>query len=87
MIDGLQAWVRLAPSAFSRRVWYELREFPEILDCRCHAELVFRAVWTSETQAVEPEETFEVGEQHFRLPAGIAGCHLGIGFDDGTELL
>lgn len=64
---------------FSRRVQRQLCEFAEILDRRCHDELVFGAVRASETQAVEPQDSFDMGEQHFHLLSGIAGCHIGVG--------
>ena len=66
----------------SRRHWSELYEFAEVLDSCCEVELIFGAVWSSEAEAVEPDDTFEVGKEHFDLLSGVAGRDIGIGLRD-----
>ena len=45
----------------------ELGEFSEVLGGGGEEELVIDAVETSQAQAVELQDTFEVGKQHFHL--------------------
>jgi hypothetical protein len=49
------------------RDWEQLGEFAKVLGCCCKVELVFCAVGTSKTQAVELQDAFEVREQHLDL--------------------
>ena len=45
-------------------------------------ELIPGPVWTSESEAVEADDAFEVGEEHLDLLSGVAGGDTGIGLRD-----
>ena len=66
----------------SRRDCCELGKFAEVLDCCCEVELIFGAVWSSKSEAVEADDAFEVGEEHLYLLSGVAGGDIGIGLRD-----
>ena len=68
--------------ASSRRYWSEFCEFAKVLDGCCEEELILGAVWSSAAEAVEPDDTFEVGKEHFDLLSGVAGGDIGIGLRD-----
>src|SRR5204863_8393953 len=54
--------------ALSRRSWFwhwdELGYFPEVLGRGCKVELVTGAVRSPQSQSIELQDAFEVGEQH-----------------------
>ena len=62
----------------SRRYWSELCEFAEVLNSCCKVELILGAVWSSKAEAVEADDAFEVGKEHFDLLSGVAGGDIGI---------
>ena len=68
--------------ASSRRYWSELCEFAEVMNSCCEVALILSAVWSSEAEAVESDDTFEVGKEHFDLLSGVAGRDVGIGLRD-----
>ena len=43
------------------------RELAQVLGCSCEVEIVFYAILSSYAQAVELQDAFEMGEQHFDL--------------------
>ena len=49
--------------------WQEFRHFPEVLGGGGEVELVAGAVWSAQSQAIEPEDALEVREQHLDLLA------------------
>ena len=65
-------------SGFSHRHWAELGEFAEVLDRCREEELIFGAVWSSEAEAVEADNAFEVSKEHLDLLSSPAGIGVGI---------
>ena len=45
----------------------ELRQLPQILGGGGQEELIFGSVWTAEAQSTEPEDAFEMSEEHLDL--------------------
>ena len=66
----------------SDRIGDQLREFAEVLRCGCQMELILGAVRSSETQAVELQDAFEVGEEHLDLLSSALSVDIGIGLGD-----
>lgn len=64
---GRRATVAAFSGCGCDRDWEQLGEFAKVLGCCCKVELVFCAVGTSKTQAVELQDAFEVREQHLDL--------------------
>jgi hypothetical protein len=62
-----RATVAILSSRRCHRYWEQFGKFTEVLGCCCKVELVFCAVGTSKTQAVELQDAFEVREQHLGL--------------------
>ena len=63
---------------FSHRYWFQLCELAEVLDGCCEVELIFGAVWSSEAEAVEADDAFEVGEEHLDFLSSVDGGDRGI---------
>ena len=62
-----RATVAISSSRRCHRYWEQSSKFTEVLGCCCKVELVFCAVGTSKTQAVELQDSFKVREQHLDL--------------------
>ena len=74
-------------SGFSHRHWAELGEFAEVLDRCREEELIFGAVWSSEAEAVEADNAFEVSKEHLDLLSGVARRDVGVGLGDVSGAL
>ena len=66
----------------SRRDWPEPGEFAEVLDGCGEVELIFGAVGSSEAEAIETDDAFEVCKQHLDLLPGVARRDIGVGCGD-----
>lgn len=53
------------------RAWhrYQLRQLSEVLGGCCEKELIARTIRPSESEPIELENAFEMGEQHFNFLA------------------
>ena len=53
------------------RAWhrYQFRQLSEVLGGCCEKELITRAIRSSESEPIELENAFEMGEQHFNFLA------------------
>ena len=60
----------------------QLGHLAEVLSGGGEEELVSCAVWTSQAQAIHPEDALEVREQHFDLLALTARDQIGVGRGD-----
>jgi hypothetical protein len=60
---------KLASPSRRRWLWHwdELGEFPEVLGRGCKVELITSAVRSSQSQPIELQDAFEVGEQHLNF--------------------
>src|SRR6516162_9771724 len=67
-----------------RRTGNEVGEPTKVLGDSCKCELVLRAMGTSQTEAAEPEDALEVGEQHFDALPVAARLLKGLGLANGT---
>ena len=45
----------------------EFCEFAEVLGGSCEGKFVLDATWATQSEPVQPEDAFEMGEQHFHL--------------------
>lgn len=68
-------------------MWDQLCELAQVLDHGSEVELVFCAVRTSKTEAIEAQNSPQVGEQHLDFLAGIARGDVGIGCGDVARYL
>jgi hypothetical protein len=66
---------------------FQLGEFAEVLDGCREVELVLGAVGSSEAEAVEADDAFEVREQHLDLLPGVARRDISIGPGNIPRLL
>ena len=69
-------------SCSSHRHWPELGEFAEVLNGCGEVELVFGAVGSSEAEAVEADDAFEMCKQHLDPLPGVARRDIGVGSGD-----
>src|SRR5690606_27251663 len=53
--------------------------FPQVLGCGSQEELILCSIWSSEAQAIQLEDAFEVREQHLDLLSLAAGGQIGVG--------
>jgi hypothetical protein len=67
----------MCPSSHLSRIGHQPGQSAQVLGGCRHQKLVLCSGWSSETQAVEPENAFEMREQHLDLLASVAGRHIG----------
>ena len=60
----------------------ELSQLSEVLSSGCKQELVAGAARSSQPKTTQPEDALEVGEQHLRLLASMAGGAASAGSDN-----
>jgi hypothetical protein len=73
-----------SPSAscgeYGRRERDELRQVPQILGGGGQKEFVFCSVWAALAQSIEPEDAFQMSEEHPDLLFAPARDHVGLGW-------
>jgi len=60
----------------------QLGHLAEVLGSRREEELISCSVWTSQAQAIQPEDALEVREQHFDLLSLPTGDEICVGRGD-----
>src|SRR5208282_1509088 len=53
--------------------WSQLGQVPEVLRGGGEQKLVARSTWSSQAEASEPKNAFEMGEEHLDLFSAMAG--------------
>jgi hypothetical protein len=63
------------------------RQFPQILGGVGQKEFVFCSVWAALAQSIEPEDAFQMSEEHPDLLSLPARDHVGLGLCDCARLV